>query len=287
MSRKKIPKIKIRSKTTAVRHKPKRVYADVLRSLSKVLKINRDVSSPIWFSGKAEREEWGDWPIRLTIWNIFKGSGGEHFYNDLRLLCFQSDLIMLQEALLSHRSMDELSMDGFQGVHGCSYERADKLRDGVMTLARMQPGLDPKRVLCKYPEPVLKTPKAALVTQYAIGGGQTLTVVNLHATLIRTIKRAQEELEHLIERLPIGDGPLIFAGDFNTFTPRYFRAVATTLKKLGLEYVPIPNDPRRAVDHLDQLFVRGLIVQSVEVDTRIHSSDHFPIRATLKIAPKL
>ncbi len=284
MSIKKVPKVKSSGKS-GIHRKPKRVYADVLRSLSKVLKINRDVASPIWYSGKPEREHWGEWPLRVTIWNIFKGSGGEHFYNDLRLLCFQSDLIMLQEALLSHRSMDELSLEGFLGVHGCSYERADKLRDGVMTLARMRPHIEPRRILCKYPEPLLKTPKAALVTQYGIGEGRMLTVINLHATLIRTIKRAQEELEHLIERLPRIDGPMIFAGDFNTFTPRYFRAVASTLEKLGLEYVPIPNDPRRAVDHLDQLFVRGLNVASIEVDTRIHSSDHFPIRATVTIRP--
>ncbi|MBC7661999.1 MAG: endonuclease/exonuclease/phosphatase family protein [Chitinophagaceae bacterium] len=283
MSKVKIARVRIKAKALK---KPKRAYADVLRSLSKVLKINRDVTSPLWFSGEPEREHWGDWPIRVTIWNIFKGSGGDHFYNDLRLLCFQSDLILLQEALLSHRSMEELSLDGFQGVHGASYERADKLRDGVMSLARMRPHVTPKRILCKYPEPVLKTPKAALVTQYSVGHGKTLTVVNLHATLIRTIKRAQEELEHLIERLPMAEGPMIFAGDFNTFTPRYFRAVAETLERtLGLRYVKIPDDPRRPVDHLDQIFVRGMDVHSIEIDTRIHSSDHFPIRAIIKILP--
>jgi endonuclease/exonuclease/phosphatase (EEP) superfamily protein YafD len=265
-------------------HKPKRAYKDVWNSLSKVLKINREVSSPIWYSGEAEREAWGPWPLRVTIWNIFKGSGGEHFYNDLRLLCFESDLILLQEALLSHRSMQELSLEGFLGIHGCSYERADRLRDGVMTLARMKTDQTPRRILCKYPEPVLKTPKAALLTRYRFGPSEAdvLSVVNIHATLIRTIKRAQEELEHLIERLPLGDGPLIFAGDFNTFTPRYFRAVAATLEKVGLRYVAIPNDPRRRLDHLDQLFVRGLEVQSIEVDTRIHSSDHFPLRAIVR-----
>ncbi|RYE38674.1 MAG: hypothetical protein EOP48_26725 [Sphingobacteriales bacterium] len=132
----------------------------------------------------------------------------------------------------------------------------------------------------------MKTPKAALLTRYRFGPGEgdVLSVVNIHATLIRTIKRAQEELEHLIERLPLGDGPLIFAGDFNTFTPRYFRAVVATLEKVGLRYVVIPNDPRRRLDHLDQLFVRGVEVVKVEVDTRIQSSDHFPIRATLRFS---
>lgn len=282
MSKVKIAKTRVK---TSRHHKPKRAYKDVWRSLSKVLKINRNVSSPIWFSGEAERESWGPWPLRITIWNMFKGSGGEHFYNDLRLLCFESDVILLQEALLSHRSMDELSLDGFMGVHGCSYERADKLRDGVMTLARMKPDQAPLRMLCKYPEPVLKTPKAALLTRYRFGPGERdfLTIVNIHATLIRTIKRAIEEIEYLIARLPLDDGPLIFAGDFNTFTPRYFRAVVDCLAKIGLKHVVIPDDPRRGLDHLDQLFVRGLIVEDAVVDVRIHSSDHFPIRATLKL----
>jgi endonuclease/exonuclease/phosphatase (EEP) superfamily protein YafD len=163
----------------------------------------------------------------------------------------------------------------------------DFLRDGVMTLARMMTNEAPQRILCKYPEPVLKTPKAALVTSYALGHcDERLMVVNIHATLIRTIKRAVEELDHLIHHLPQHQGPIIFAGDFNTFTPKYFKAVAGKLEELGLCYVPIPGDPRRPVDHLDQLFVRGLTVKEIWVETRIRSSDHFPIRAVLEYQPQ-
>ncbi len=272
-------------KTKAI--KPRRPYRQILQSLGKVVKINREIATPVWLCGNAEHNEWGAWPLRLTIWNMFKGLGGEHFYNDFRLLSFQSDLVLLQEALLSRRSLMELSPDGFLGVHGASYERIDSLRDGVMTLARMMTSEAPQRILCKYPEPVLKTPKAALVTSYALENGpEGLMVVNLHATLIRTIKRAVEELDHLIHQLPLHQGPIIFAGDFNTFTPRYFKAVAGKLEELGLHYVPIPGDPRRPVDHLDQLFVRGLQVKEIWVDTRIKSSDHFPIRAILELDPK-
>ncbi len=264
--------------------KPKRPYMSVIRSLKQVLKINRDISVPIWLSGEAEHEQWGEWPLRLTIWNIFKGSGGEHFYNDFRLLSFQSDILMIQEALLSRRSLHDLSPKGFYGVHGASYERADRLRDGVMTLSRMEPDRPPLRILCKYPEPVLKTPKVALVTIYRLGPQRPhLMVVNLHATLIRSIKRAQEELDHIIEQLPEHPGPIIFAGDFNTFTPRYFQAISQRLESLGLRYVPIPEDPRGSLDHLDQLFIRGLDVTDVHIDVRIQSSDHFPIRATIRL----
>ena len=264
--------------------KPKRPYLEVLRSLTQVLKINRELDQPIWLSGEPDYRTWGTWPLRLTIWNIFKGSGGEHFYNDFRLLSFQSDILMLQEALLSKRSMHYLSPPGFQGVHGASYERADSLRDGVMTLARVGPQGEPCRFLCKYPEPVLKTLKAALATFYSLEGlAFPLMVVNVHATLFRSIRRAEEEIDHLLHHLPHHRGPMIFAGDFNTFTPAYFRAVERRLASIGLRYVEIPGDPRRSVDHLDQLFVRGLQVVHVEVDTRIQSSDHFPIRATLRV----
>ncbi len=266
--------------------KPKRPYMDVLRSLALVLKINRELEQPVWYCGEAEHQSWGSWPLRLTIWNIFKGSGGEHFYNDFRLLSFQSDVLMLQEALLSQRSISYLSPPGFQAVHGASYERADALRDGVMTVARVGPQGEPCRFLCKYPEPVLKTLKAALVTFYPLSDHPwPLMVVNLHATLFRSVKRAEEELDHLLTRLPTHRGPMIFAGDFNTFTPAYFRAVEQKLASIGLRYVPIPNDPRRTLDNLDQLFVRGLEVLEVSLDTRVRSSDHFPIRATLRIAP--
>jgi endonuclease/exonuclease/phosphatase (EEP) superfamily protein YafD len=215
---------------------------------------------------------------------MFKGLGGEHFYNDLRLLSFQSDFLLLQEALLSRRSLAELAPHGFLGVHGASYERADRLRDGVMTLARVGNDHAPQRILCKYPEPLLRTPKAALVTIYPLEGQtERLMIVNIHATLIRTIRRAVEELDHVLAQLPFHSGPIIFAGDFNTFTPQYFKAVVQKLAEFGLQYVTIPGDPRRGLDHLDQLFVRGLLVKEVWVDTKIRSSDHFPIRAVLEL----
>ncbi len=271
-------------RTTKV--KPRRPYIHVIKSLSQVLKINREVETPIWVAGQADHDHWGEWPIRITIWNIFKGAGGEHFYNDFRMLSFQSDILMIQEALLSRRSLHDLTPLGFGVVHSASYERADRLRDGVMTISRVQTQGDPQRILCKYPEPVLKTPKVALVTFYQLGVLRpSLMVVNMHATLFRSIKRAVEELDHLIALLPVHDGPMIFAGDFNTFTPRYFQAICSKLESLGLSYVSVPDDPRRSLDHLDQLFVRGLTVSEIEVDTRVHSSDHFPIRATIHLPP--
>jgi endonuclease/exonuclease/phosphatase (EEP) superfamily protein YafD len=156
--------------------------------------------------------------------------------------------------------------------------RRDGLRDGVMTVSRAGARPPVRRVVCKYPEPFLKTPKVALIQAFELHGtDDRLLVVNIHATLIRLKSAAIEEMEHLIQAIPSHDGPMLLAGDFNTFTPGYLRAVAGTLQKLGLDYVPIPNDPRPRTQALDQVFVRGLQVNTIQVDTTVRNSDHFPI----------
>jgi endonuclease/exonuclease/phosphatase (EEP) superfamily protein YafD len=167
---------------------------------------------------------------------------------------------------------------GFQTIHAASYKRRDGLRDGVMTVSRVKAHEDCRRASCKYPEPFLKTPKAALIKTFPLRGtDQRLLVINIHATLVRFISAAVEEMEHLLAHLPAHEGPVILAGDFNTFTPGYLRAVKSVLSKIGLEYVPIPEDPRPLTQALDQVFVRGLDVTNIRIDTTIRNSDHFPI----------
>jgi endonuclease/exonuclease/phosphatase (EEP) superfamily protein YafD len=111
------------------------------------------------------------------------------------------------------------------------------------------------------------------------GHHERLLVINVHATLIRRKAAAIEEMEHLLARVPEHRGPVILAGDFNTFTAGYLHAISPVLGRIGLRYVAIPNDPRPATQCLDQVFCRGLTPTNVHVDTTIRNSDHFPILA--------
>ena len=86
-----------------------------------------------------------------------------------------------------------------------------------------------------------------------------------------------EEMEYLISHLPAHDGPMILGGDFNTFTPHYLRGIRAILGKIGLEWVPIVEDPRSYLKSLDQIFIRGLKVKKASVGTTYQSSDHFPL----------
>lgn len=260
------------------RRRPQRQYTKIVTALWQVWKIDVVVEDAIWETGQAEFEALNPDHVRVAVWNICKGAGGILFEHDYRIISYLSDLILLQEALLSRRSLRMFCEHGFEVIHGASYMRRDHLRDGVMTASRVASRSDKARIICKYPEPILNTPKAALASFYPLQGrSDHLMVVNLHATLIRRLRRAVEELESLMQQLPTHDGPMIFAGDFNTFTPTYLEVVSAVLKRYGLTRVPIDNDPRSPFGLLDQIFLRGIRVKKVVVDTTIASSDHFPI----------
>lgn len=266
--------------------RPKRSYRAVIDSLRQVWKIESVPDhEAIWQLGEAEAKTLPHDHLRVAVWNLCKGAGGRLFEHDYRMLCYRSDLVLAQEALLSSKSIRTFCEPGFSTVHAASYKRMDGLRDGVMTLSRAAAVGESKRFVCKYPEPIFKTPKVALVKFYPMSDGQTLMVVNIHATLVRMARGAVEEIVHLIEQLPQHDGPCIFAGDFNTFTKGHLNAVACELGRIGLSYVPIPNDPRPRTQKLDQVFCRGVNVKSVVIDTTIRNSDHFPILLSLSLRP--
>jgi len=267
------------------KQKPRRSFRAVMESLRQVWTIERVPDhEAIWRLGQPALEALRPDYFRISIWNLCKGAGGLMFEHDYRMLCYCSDIVIAQEALLSRHAMSMFCANGFESVHAASYRRRDGLRDGVMTVARVPTCAEPQRIICKYPEPIFKTPKAALIKKYPIAGmDEGLLVINIHATLVRRKRAAIEEMQHLLERLPMHRGPMILAGDFNTFTPGYLRAVEGVLKGVGLSYVPIPNDPRPTTQALDQLFCRGLEMSNVRVDTSFRNSDHFPILADVKV----
>lgn len=268
------------------KQKPRRSFRTVMDSLRQVWTIERvPEHDAIWRTGQAGIASLRPDYLRISVWNLCKGAGGLMFEHDYRMLCYCSDIVIAQEALLSRHAMGMFSANGFESVHAASYKRRDGLRDGVMTVSRAPMCADPQRIICKYPEPIFKTPKAALIKKYPLSGmDESLMVINVHATLVRRKAAAIEEMDHLLQRLPSHNGPIILAGDFNTFTPGYLRAIEGVLKRVGLNYVPIPNDPRPTTQALDQLFCRGLDVSNIRVDTSFRNSDHFPILAELKVS---
>jgi endonuclease/exonuclease/phosphatase (EEP) superfamily protein YafD len=217
--------------------------------------------------------------MKFAIWNLWKGSGGLKFQEEFKALVAASDLALTQEALLTHEMITCSAIAGYQAVHGATYRRMDGCRDGVMTLCSAELAKAPERVISGTAEPFLKTTKASLLTYYRYGSAvhETLAVANLHSTLMRRPSTAGLEIRRVIERLEEHDGPVIFAGDFNTFSKVYLREIIRALKILNIEHVEILLDPRTRIGKLDQVFVRGIKINQILVDVSFKQSDHFPI----------
>lgn len=274
-----------RQKTKAPKVRPKRPMARVLQSVRQVLKITHvNAGEAIWQWGQPESPTLPS-TIELVVWNIWKGSGGEPFLKEYLRIVQGRHLLLLQEVVLTLKALGNFAPKGFAASHGATYRRSDGLRDGVMTVATATPEEGAQRILCETPEPLLKTTKATLVTTYKVNGVDSqLCVVNTHATLIRRPSTAVKEIQRVIECIAGHSGPLIYAGDFNTFSKTYINEVDRAMSSIGLKRVMIEGDPRSVTTALDQIYVRDIEVISAKVDTTFTHSDHFPIIATIRLS---
>ena len=273
-----------RQKSKGAKTRPKRPMGKVIQTFRQALRISHvEEKEAIWQWGKPMM---GDLPkvIDVAIWNIWKGSGGKLFLDEYHRLIRGRHLLLLQEVLLTLKALGNFAPAGFSASHGATYRRRDGLRDGVMTVAVASPSDMAQRILCASPEPFLKTTKATLITHFQVAGlRRKLCVVNTHAKLVRRPATAVREIQRVLGRIDEHEGPILYAGDFNTFSKTYIREVDRIMATIGLKRVILEADPRTVTTALDQIYVRGIRVISAKVETGYLHSDHFPITATLEI----
>jgi endonuclease/exonuclease/phosphatase (EEP) superfamily protein YafD len=228
-------------------------------------------------------------PLRLLVWNIHKqvDSGWER---DLSGFAAASDVMLLQETVLQPPLRDILADSGLRWVMASSFLLgAEDI--GVLTATRIAPIAScTQRVV----EPLIRIPKSAVISWLPIGdtragaragSRETLAVANVHSInfeLAPDVYRAQ--LEALADALAGHRGPIIFAGDFNTWNDARDGVVAEIAARLGLTELNLRVDQRAVFfgRHLDHIFIRGL--QLIDVGAiPVTSSDHNPLAATLRI----
>lgn len=222
--------------------------------------------------------------ITLLNWNIAKG-GKKGWREDFRGFCDGVDIALLQEAKL------EYDMPSFFGGESCwsfapGFTRPDH-STGVMTISAAE---TVDHVQHSHPEPWTRIPKAALISEYRLSGSDlTLMVANVHAiNFTAGVRSFKRQLYGLLDGLLHHHGPIIFAGDFNTWRRKRLDVVDDIIQILGLEVVHFHSDVRKQAFGLalDHVFVRGLH----GVDSQVHavrSSDHNPMTVTLALNARL
>ena len=131
------------------------------------------------------------------------------------------------------------------------------------------------------------TPKTSLISRYQIEGSQNiLLLINSHALNYDWGSRYKKQLLSLAEIIKKHQGPVLWIGDFNTWSDHREKICFDIALQLGLKRVEFLDDQRstfmfgHAVDHI---FLKDIEVGEVKVLADIKSSDHKPISLVLSI----
>ena len=217
----------------------------------------------------------------MLTWNIHKQED-PGWREDLALFARGADLLLLQEATLDPLLRQTLDEAGLSWVMASSFLFGD-VDIGVMTATRMAPVAScTERAV----EPLLRIPKSAVISWFALEGTDArLAVVNVHAINFSiTLGAYRAQFVALTKALLSHEGPIVFAGDLNTWNDARQDAVREAAAALRLSEIKFTEDRRTLFlgRQLDHLLVRGLdVVDAVAIP--VTSSDHNPVRATLRL----
>jgi len=240
-------------------------------------------------------------PASITVvnWNSEKGKHPE-FAKDLTDLLQheQPDIVFLQEA---KTDLFEPERMGGYFAEAWSYPWPGGKSVGVVTLSRVPPvRIEP--VPAKHGEFGGAAPKVSLVTEYPLPNGETLLAVNVHLLNFQrwSVKKIKAQLKDLKSIMANHSGPILMAGDFNTWSRKRLELVKKITREVKLnEVIDFPQGRTTGgsrysfwndvfgVDAdlpLDRVFFFGLHPRSARV-LDYATSDHRPILVKLSLPP--
>ena len=215
--------------------------------------------------------------IKILNWNVYKNKR-EGWKEDFIKLSKGMDIILIQEACVGDKNQNIFSISGMGGAFARSFSYCDEAvaATGVMTLAKAGP-VSADYVRTQAREPVTHTPKMSLLTEYPLKKSKnTLLVVNIHGINFVRSTAFESQLIHLEKKIEVHQGPVIFAGDFNTWNKKRVLILLKITNRLGLRKVDFFPDTRtKKFKHfLDHVFYKGLRIKQTKVFKNIRSSDH-------------
>ncbi len=214
----------------------------------------------------------------VITWNAFKYSN-TLFFKDFKRLSETADIFLVQEAMHSVDLEKAFAQNiNFDFSFHKSFCMPGKRATGVMNSARFQL-LNNVTLVSPDVEPLALTPKVTAYSQIYFNG-QLVHVFNTHALNFNIGIPFERQMFAIAKEISKISGPVIWAGDFNTWNgPRknYMEKITTALK---LKHLKPAKDPRNLV--LDHIYIKGFSFGESEVLIE-NSSDHYPVKAVLKL----
>lgn len=235
--------------------------------------------------------------ITVAIWNAHKFHDPQ-FSTDLQsLMDWQKpDIIFLQEARADRFATEKM---GGYFANSWSYPWPGGVTIGVVTLSKVSPG-EVRPLQSKYREFFVTAPKTSLITEHPLPNGETLLAVNVHLLVFERwgVLKLRSQLDELKSIMEQHSGPIVMAGDFNTWNQKRLGLVQELAEDVQLTEVTDFPPGRTTGDMdlgclnwlfgikedlpLDRVYYRGFVGHSAEV-LPYDSSDHKPILVTLTL----
>ena len=160
----------------------------------------------------------------------------------------------------------------------------DKIATGVLTASSVKPYYS-----CGFlvNEPIIRVPKSALINYFRMQGvEQSLLVINVHGINLTLGTRAYKKQIGMLKKIArLHDGPMLIAGDFNSWSDSRKTIINEILADLSLKSSRLEssNQTRIFGRVVDRVFYRGLepvFQESIQVT----SSDHNPTLMQFRLA---
>lgn len=219
----------------------------------------------------------------LLCWNVHKEMGQHRFNAAMHTLLeeYAPDLLLLQEAVLDHATARLLPHYSYAAAVNIGMRRKSF---GVLTAAGTSFNTV-KALRTVRRELRMATRKSLLITAHPLGDGTELTLVNIHAINFVSASAFFHEMQRLLSELRGIDGPLIVAGDFNTWSRKRLAHLDDFAAEIDLR--PAPLEEPHHIKHLfakplDHLYYRGLELLEARAFDTAEISDHNPLYARFR-----
>lgn len=219
----------------------------------------------------------------ITSWNIFKGHK-DTFPIEYPFASERRDLLLIQESSLSDQVMALYSRENWALTTAISFIH-EGIPTGVSTLSKAIP-LTTFFLKSRKSEPILKTPKMTLVSIFAFKDSlKKLFVGNLHGLNFVGNSHHSRQINDLKNLAATHVGPIIIAGDFNSWSKDRQEELHKIMSTLGLSEVKFQKDERTKYfgEKIDYIFYRELNLISASVGGEFGSSDHKPLFARFSL----
>ena len=216
-------------------------------------------------------------PDGFTVlsWNSHRGAH-QDWHSDLASYGGAADIILLQEAAIGANRDARNDLLENHWLMATAFQ-LDEQDIGILSAARVSPEA---YCVSREPEPLFRIPKVGLAALYPLSGTDAqLLVVNIHmVNFTFSADAVGHQFDALKDIIASHDGPVIIAGDFNTWSDSRKALIDSRMKDLHM--APVTFDPDNRVvffNHtVDGIYYRGLEVTKSQ-SYRVESSDHNPL----------